>query len=324
MDAPNGTQDLWGNKALDRQLLIRRIEDVYNQHGLMPMYTPSFEYAEVFNGHHGDGEALLFHLSDSMDEKYVLRYDATVPLARILCYHADEIQLPLKRYQIASSFRDDTVDRGHFREFTQCDVDIASAWDDSTVHHDVKIMEVIYDVLKDLGLHESCYLRLNHRESIAMFAERHGVNVLELQRVLDRVDKSTVDPIKIKLMHSKLSERGLPLALVDDYCKMTGLCLEASDLDQCLEFPEIKPLKPLLEVLPKHLKQITRVDLSLSRGADYYTGFIVEAIAKDQHLGAILGGGRYDNLTRAFGGQYRCAGFAFGLERVTLAMNRQL
>lgn len=158
---PLGTSDVFGFDARIKDYVLDKIKCVYERYGFEPLYTPILENAEVFNGHHGEGEKLLFKLTDKSNEELVLKYDSTVPLARVVSmYH--EIQKPYKRYQLQQSFRYDDVDKGHFREFIQCDGDIVGT---ESLLADAEITMIAHDGLAEIGF-TNFTIRLNHRKII--------------------------------------------------------------------------------------------------------------------------------------------------------------
>lgn len=277
---PLGTSEIFGIEMRRRQAVIDTIRDVYERFGFEPLHTPVLEYAEVFNGHHGEGEKLLFRLEDSQGNRLVNRYDLTVPLARFAANHP-EIMRPLKRYQIESVFRDDEPDLGHFREFTQCDGDTIG---NPCLSADAEVINLAYLGLSELGF-DDFIIRVNHRGIIKAIAEKANIfddaGILMVQRALDfsdKVTKSGISGIKTDLL-----DHGAPRNVVD-------VIIEMIQLDG---------------------------DCALAKLA----AFILEGIITSAPIGAVLGGGRYDNLVGKLGGQPEPAvGMAFGLERIITAM----
>lgn len=187
LTVPQGTADIFGAKMRLREHVIHTIERVYRQFGFELLSTPILENASVFSGHHGEGEKILFNLRDKKDVPLVLRYDLTVPLARVMGMYPD-IPRPFKRYQIASSFRDDEPDKGHFREFTQCDADIVGV---ANLAADAEVVIMADSGLRQIGF-DSYNIRVNHRSILNGIAEYicgFGCNVLTFQRSLDFADK---------------------------------------------------------------------------------------------------------------------------------------
>ena len=306
---PLGTSEIFGVEMRRRQAVIDTIRDVYERFGFEPLHTPVLEYAEVFNGHHGEGEKLLFRLEDSQGNRLVNRYDLTVPLARFAANHP-EIMRPLKRYQIESVFRDDEPDLGHFREFTQCDGDTIG---NPCLSADAEVINLAYLGLSELGF-DDFIIRVNHRGIIKAIAEKANIfddaGILMVQRALDfsdKVTKSGISGIKTDLL-----DHGVPRSVVDviiEMIRLDGDCALAklAVIEQALTSSQVgrdavNELYAILEMVPESILDKVSVDLTLARGA-------------------VLGGGRYDNLVGKFGDQPEPAvGMAFGLERIITAM----
>ncbi len=327
-DVPLGTSEIFGVDMRRRQAVVDTIRSVYETFGFEPLHTPILENAEVFNGHHGEGEKLLFTFTDSQGERLVNRYDLTVPLARFAGSHP-EIPRPLKRYQIETVFRDDKPDLGHFRDFTQGDGDVVGS---ACLSADVEVINVAHFGLSKLGFGDFT-IRVNHRGIIRAIAEKAGVfddaGVLMVQRALDFSDKVTKSGIE-GIRHD-LIDYGAPENVIDTIIEMILLdgdnALEKlSAIEHSLSFSgagraATSELRTILEMVPDAILDKVSVDLTLARGADYYTGFILEGVITSAPVGAVLGGGRYDNLVGKFGDKPEPAvGMAFGLERILTAM----
>jgi len=323
---PPGTLDVFGAKMRLRQHALHTIESIYRQFGFELLSTPTIENEVVFDGHHGEGEKLLFHLNDGKKTPLVLRYDLTVPLARVMGMYP-EIPRPFKRYQIASVFRDDKPDKGHFREFTQCDADVVGTSDLSV---DAEVLIMAASGLDQIGLN-SYVIRVNHRSILRAIGEYifgYDCNILDFQRSLDfsdKVLKQGHDGIKVDLL-----KKGFAADSVDRLMPILDL---KGDPLQVLEKVKtilidhvsfgdgFNDLRKILQYLPQETYDKVKIDFTLARGADYYTGFILEGVLPDVPVGAVLGGGRYDNLIAAAGGKNEPAvGMAFGLDRIVTAM----
>jgi len=323
---PPGTEDVFGARMRLRERALHIIERVYKQFGFELLSTPVLENAVVFNGHHGEGEKIIFNLRDKRNVPLVLRYDLTVPLARVMGMYPD-IPRPFKRYQIAPSFRDDEPDKGHFREFIQCDADIVGVAD---LAADAEVIIMADAGLRQIGF-DSYRIRVNHRSilrGIAKYICGYGCDILAFQRSLDFADKvlkQGVEGIK-----SDLAEKGFDKESIDHLMPILELKGDpASVLDRLFSMligngsigRGTHELHVILAHLPKDVYSKVTIDFTLARGADYYTGFILEGVIPDIHVGAVLGGGRYDNLISAAGGTSEPAvGMAFGLERIITAM----
>lgn len=325
---PIGTSDVIGFDARVKDYVLGKIKNVYEKYGFEPLYTPILENAEVFNGHHGEGEALLFKLNDKQGTELVLKYDSTVPLARVVSMYP-EIKKPYKRYQLQESFRDDDVDKGHFREFVQCDGDIVGA---TTLLADAEIAMIAYDGLAEIGFSDFT-IRLNHRKIIHGIAEKSGIfskeGFLQIQRAIDYADK--VIKSGVEGIRQDLKKREIPDTVINTICdlvhKVTDDPFETLDriqgylADSTVALEGIEDLRKILSYIPENMRNTVRIDFTLARGADYYTGFIIEAVINNIELGAVLGGGRFDNLVEAFCDEkIPAVGMAFGLERIITAM----
>lgn len=326
---PLGTVDVIGYDARIKDYVLDKIGSVYERFGFEPLYTPIIENAEVFNGHHGEGEALLFKLNDKKGEQLVLKYDSTVPLAHVVSMYPDCIKRPYKRYQLQESFRDDEVDKGHFREFVQCDGDIVGA---ETLLADAEIVMIAYEGLYEIGF-DNFTIRLNHRKIMRAIAEKAGVytqeGFLQIQRAIDYADKvikGGVEGIKKDLKRRRVED-----TVIDIICELVRMTTD--DVDETLSNIQnyfegfesategINDLREILTYVPEKVKKAIKIDFTLARGADYYTGFILEAVINGIKLGAVLGGGRFDNLVEAFSDEkVPAVGMAFGLERIITAM----
>lgn len=330
---PLGTADVIGYDARIKDYVLGKIGAVYERFGFEPLYTPIFEYAEVFNGHHGEGESLLFNFNDKKGEQLVLKYDSTVPLARVVSMYPERINKPYKRYQLQESFRDDEVDKGHFREFVQCDGDIVGA---ETLLADAEIIMIAYEGLTEIGF-EDFTIRLNHRKIMHAIAEKAGVytkeGFLQIQRAIDYADKvikNGVDGIRKDLKRREVDDNVIGIIcelveMVTDNVEETLNNIQSYFAGFDIATEGINEMREILNYIPENVRQVIKIDFTLARGADYYTGFILEAVINGIKLGAVLGGGRFDNLVEAFSDEkVPAVGMAFGLERIITAMKELL
>jgi len=338
---PHGTSEVFGKEMDQRRYVIALIEEVYRKFGFDPLNTPILEHANVFKGHHGEGEELLFHLVDRIEEDLVLRYDLTVSLARYMSDHP-ESPVPFKRYQIAPVFRDDETDRGHFREFTQCDGDVIGV---SDLTADAEVIHMAYEGLTKLGFTEF-KININHRKIINGIAQKIGLTnkdgQLKLQRALDEVSKfaekweyhncSDHHDDFIHHIDEILRKRGLTESAISMIIsifmipgnleqKLDGLSIFLYDNHEAIT--GISELQEIISYTSDQVREKINFDLTLARGADYYTGFILEGSLPNIPIGAVLGGGRYDDLVKNLGGpDLPAVGMAFGLERIIVAMQQ--
>jgi len=328
---PKGTTDYYGSNARLRDYILKQIEETYQSYGFEALYTPIIEHADVFKGHHGEGEKLLFNLNDKNGERYVLKYDSTVPLARVVSMY-DDIKLPYKRYQLQQSFRDDNIDKGHYREFIQCDGDIVGT---DSLTADAEFIDISYNVLQKLGFRDYT-IRLNHRQLIKAIAEMNNISdkegLLSIQRAIDvsdKINKGSIDDIRAELSKTDINEKiaNTIVELMDELSKTKNV---KGSIDLLGDYfgkdneNAVKAVSDLREIIsyanPDALKK-SKIDFTLARGADYYTGFILEAVINKLNLGAVLGGGRFDDLVSAFSDKsVPAVGMAFGLERLIVAM----
>lgn len=328
LSIPAGTEDVFGSKMVQREVVLSIIRRTYESYGFEALHTPVMEHRSVFEGHHGEGEKIQFHFTDKTGHALMLRYDLTVPLARFVAMHP-ELPRPFKRYQLAPSFRDDSVDHGHHREFIQCDADVVGA---KSLMADTEVIMMAIDGLKRIGL-RNFKIRINHRGIIRAMADLccgFGSDILIVQRALDYADKYVrkgIGGVKEDLLRRGLSKKQVTNIL--DFLQINGLSAEILDkLSHKFigHFPgrsAVSELHIILEQLPVSYRKYVSVDIGLARGADYYTGFILEGFIPDISVGAILGGGRYDDLMEKFSGVSEPAvGMAFGLERILDAMSK--
>ena len=325
---PQGTSELFGRKFEERDYIYSILKKVYQRFGYDPLQTPAIELADTFNGHHGEGENLLFRLKDACGQELVLRYDMTVPFARFAVENPS-IKRPIKRYQMQMAYRDDKVDKGHFREFMQCDGDIIGS---THLYHDAEVVELAYSGLKALGFTDFI-IRINHRKIIKGFAEYLGYKgkdgFLKIQRALDCADKFGKSQCSEQDFGMKLQTRDFTATEIERIISIIFKDYVFSNPEEVLKVlgnnrqvaEGLADLQEIISYLPQEILQHCRLDMTLARGADYYTGFILEGVLPKSGVGAVLGGGRFDNLVKDMGGSdFGCVGMAFGLDRLAVAM----
>ncbi|MCL7030181.1 hypothetical protein MKW94_004700 [Papaver nudicaule] len=319
---PKGTGDYSKEQMAIRERAFKIIEEVFKRHGAMALDTPAFELRETLMGKYGEDSKLVFDLADQGGEICSLRYDLTVPFAR---YVAMKKLSSFKRYQIGKVYRRDNPAPGRFREFYQCDFDIAGQY--CAMGPDFEVVKVLTELLDELNMGDY-EIKLNHRKLLDGMLEICGVPPEKFRTIcssIDKLDKLQIEEIKKEMVE----EKGLNAEVADKIgalVKKRGSPLELmSELKQDNQFLEnkesslaLKDLEILFELLEES-KCIDRVvfDLSLARGLDYYTGVIFEAVFKGTKGGSIAGGGRYDNLIGMFGTeQVPAVGVSLGIERV--------
>ncbi|KAM6550181.1 hypothetical protein CsatB_021857 [Cannabis sativa] len=321
---PKGTRDFAKEQMAIRKKAFSIIEDVFERHGATALDTPVFELRETLMGKYGEDSKLIFDLADQGGELCSLRYDLTVPFARFVAMNGIT---SFKRYQIAKVYRRDNPSKGRYREFYQCDFDIAGQYE--RMGPDFEIIKILTELLDELeiGKYE---IKLNHRKLLDGMLEICGVSPEKFRTIcssIDKLDKQPFDQIKTEMVEEKgltieaadkigdfVKERGSPLEL------LSKLKSEGSEfLDNNASVDALNDLEILFKALDKS-KCIDKVtfDLSLARGLDYYTGVIYEAVFKGgAQVGSIAAGGRYDNLIGMFGTkQVPAVGVSLGIERV--------
>lgn len=317
-----------------RRHVIGVIADVYQQYGFEPLETPSVENLETLQGKYGEeGDRLIFKIlkrgegAETGQADLALRYDLTVPLARVVAEYRAKLPKFFKRYQVQPVWRADRPQKGRFREFYQCDVDAIGS---SSMVVEAELLAAAADVFLALGFKDFT-IRLNHRQLLSAMLGKWRVPAEQHGAVLVALDK--LDKVGIQSVEADLISQGLP---VDHVGAMIGLyhaCDSYSTPEQFLEFldaqlPEAAgPINELREIL--RLSAVTsaagkvRLDLFLARGLGYYTGAIFE-IAVPDLAGSLGGGGRYDNLIGMFSGEdVPACGISLGLERILVVMGER-
>ncbi len=327
-----GFRDFLPDMMAPRQAMIRAIEATFERHGFQPLMTPALEYLETLMGKYGEeGDKLLYQFEDQGGRKVALRYDLTVPLARVVAQHRAKLQLPLRRYQIAPVWRADKPQRGRFREFMQCDADIAGA---NSAVADAEVLVTGLAVLRALGIEEA-RLHLNHRDVLRALLEACGVQGDSAQlaciRAIDKLDKIGRAGVEGELVQHAGMAAELAVQVMDLFAGGLELpALEAQVLGVLGEtataareaFARVRTVVDLVEAAGFPGK--IRFDPTIARGLDYYTGIIYETRLthpKVATMGAVMSGGRYDGLIGMFGKeQVPAVGISLGLDRLLAAL----
>ncbi len=294
-----GFRDFLPHEAKKRQYVISILKQVFELYGFEPLETPALEYEELLTGKYGDeGDKLMYRFEDKGKRKVAMRYDQTVPLARVVAQYQNELPLPFKRYQIQNVWRADNTQRGRFREFIMCDADTVGT---TSIAADAEVIAVTAKVLQTLGF-KNLKILIN---------DRHVFEDLSLKAIaiLDKLKKIGEDGIIEELVASNTSKN-------------------ADDAKNLLQ--SILSRQPT-EYLTKVFCLLEDVDIeknyfifspTLARGLDYYTSLIFEIEIPQYPVGSVCGGGRYDNLIGMFANkQIPAVGFAFGFDRIIDAMN---
>lgn len=346
---PKGTRDFSPTEVAKRQYIIQIIKSNFEKFGFQPIETPSFENSETLMGKYGEeGDRLIFKilnsgdylakanaahlenkdstkLTSSISEK-ALRYDLTVPFARYVVQHQNEIEFPFKRYQIQPVWRADRPQKGRFREFFQCDADVVGS---KSLWQEVELVQLYDTVFTTLGL-EGVTIKINNRKILSGIAEVIGASdkLIDFTVALDKLDKIGEDGVKKEMMEKGISEEAIEK--VQPLFNFTGTISEKINQLSVLlaESNEgMKGVEELRFICDNVMKlglntSILDLDVTLARGLNYYTGAIFEvAPPKSVAMGSIGGGGRYDDLTGIFGLKNMSGvGISFGLDRIYLVI----
>jgi len=303
-----GFRDFLPNEARKRQYVINILKNVFESYGFEPLETPSLEYEEVLLGKYGEeSDKLMYRFTDRGGRKVAMRYDQTVPLARVVAQYSNELPMPFKRYQIQPVWRADNPQKGRYREFLQCDADIVGT---SSPLADAEVIAVAAKGLEKLGFKDFKIL-INDREVFSQLKEAGYVSDNELPAVLRILDKV-----------KKIGEEGVIKQL-----KTQGFSSEKAKA--LLENAKIMKENERLLIISNTLKKMGvpqekfAFTPTFARGLDYYTGLIFEIEIEGYSAGSICGGGRYDNLIGLFTKkQIPAVGFAFGFDRLIEAMTK--
>ena len=336
-----GTRDFLPDEVAQRNYIFETIKTIFHRYGFVAIETPAIERLEILTGKYGEeGDQLLFKILNSGDylQKVVwntlktedengetisykkltpkisekgLRYDLTVPLARYVVMHQEELIFPFRRYHIGPVWRADRPGKGRFQEFYQCDADIIGT---TSLLCELDLTQMILDVFKSLNM--KVKIKLNHRKIIESIADNLGIKA-QMNKVLIIIDK--FDKIGMQGVRETLEKEAiLSTAKLNKLMKVLSI-KSLNELKKILGPDEIgkKGIEDL-EFLMKNIPSDSiEFDITLARGLDYYTGCIFEVVSTDHPIGSILGGGRYHNLTEVFGGKDMSGvGISFGIERI--------
>jgi histidyl-tRNA synthetase len=305
-----------------RQQVLDIIRDVFEKHGFEPLDTPALEYLEILTGKAGENEKLMYHFEDQGGREVGLRYDLTVPLARVVAMHQNDLVMPFKRYHMAPVWRAEKPQRGRFREFWQCDADIVGP---ASALADAEAVSVLTDALHALGL-GGAVVAINHRKLLEALAETAGVpqdQAPMIYRSIDKLDKIGRDGVFEDLTKNSVSADAANQVL--DIVTTQGTSDELLDLaaERLRDIPNGVHAVQELRDLVDHIEQLGvpknayRIDLALARGIDYYTGPVYEALVEEPKVGSVAGGGRYDGLVGTFlGRDVPATGISLGIERI--------
>lgn len=344
---PKGTRDFSPIEMAKRNYIFNTIKEVFLLYGFQQIETPAMENLSTLMGKYGEeGDKLLFKMLNSGDylknapaemleqHDYIhlipkisekgLRYDLTVPFARYVVMHRNDIQFPFKRYQIQPVWRADRPQKGRYREFYQCDADVVGS---DSLMNEIELVGMIDEVFKRFGI--NVIIKINNRKVLSGIAEVIGApdKIVDITVAIDKIDK-----IGLENVNAELLEKGLSQDAVDALQPLLTLSgsneEKLATLSTLLASSEVgmNGVEELRYVLTnseaQQPKGVVELDVSLARGLNYYTGTIIEVKAKDVVIGSITGGGRYDNLTGVFGMPGTSGvGISFGADRIYDVLN---
>ena len=346
---PKGTRDFGPVEMAKRNYIFNTIRSVYELYGFQQIETPAQETLATLMGKYGEeGDKLLFKILNSgdylakIDDEELterntlrlaskicekgLRYDLTVPFARYVVMHRDELQLPFKRYQVQPVWRADRPQKGRYREFYQFDGDVVGS--DSLIN-EVELMQIVDTVFSRFGVRVQ--IKINNRKILTGIAEVIGAadKIVDITVAIDKLDKIGIDNVNAELLEDGLTDEQIeklqPIIMLEgtNEQKLETIAEVLRDSETGLK--GVEEMRTILSPLTSHLsplKNEIQLDLTLARGLSYYTGAIFEVKALDTPMGSISGGGRYDNLTGIFGMPgLSGVGISFGVDRIYDVLN---
>lgn len=344
---PKGTRDFSPIEMAKRNYIFNTIKEVFLLYGFQQIETPAMENLSTLMGKYGEeGDKLLFKMLNSGDylknapaemleqHDYIhlipkisekgLRYDLTVPFARYVVMHRNDIQFPFKRYQIQPVWRADRPQKGRYREFYQCDADVVGS---DSLMNEIELVGMIDEVFKRFGI--NVIIKINNRKVLSGIAEVIGApdKIVDITVAIDKIDKIGLENVNAELLEKGLSQDAIDA--LQPLLTLSGSNEEKlATLSTLLASSEVgmKGVEELRYVLTnseaQQPKGVAELDVSLARGLNYYTGTIIEVKAKDVTIGSITGGGRYDNLTGVFGMPGTSGvGISFGADRIYDVLN---
>lgn len=344
---PKGTRDFGSLEMARRNYIFDTIRSVYRLYGFSQIETPAMENLSTLMGKYGEeGDKLLFKILNSGDftrsvstadyeeasaaalaAKFCekgLRYDLTVPFARYVVQHREELQMPFKRYQIQPVWRADRPQKGRYREFYQCDADVVGS---DSLLNEVELMQIVDEVFTRFGIRVA--IKINNRKILTGIAEVIGAadKIVDITVAIDKLDKIGLDKVNEELAAGGLSPE--QIQTLQPIIALSGSNADKlNTMHQVLASSEVglkgcEEVEFVLNRLGDDLTNVIELDLTLARGLNYYTGCIFEVKALDVEIGSITGGGRYDNLTGIFGlPGLSGVGISFGADRIYDVLNQ--
>ena len=354
---PKGTRDFLPLETQRRKYIFSSIQQIFQRYGFVQIETPAIENLSTLMGKYGEeGDKLIFKILNSGDflkelkptdidtknakqitsfiSDKALRYDLTVPFARYVVMHRNEITFPFKRYQIQPVWRADKPQKGRYREFYQCDVDIIGS---QSLLNEVELIKIIDDVFNTLGINVT--IKINNRKILAGLAEMIGEpdKLTDIAVAIDKADKIGWDKVKLELLEKGIKEESITkLFDIFNYGEEAGksIVYGAPPAPDSIVFNNLKKSLKNSEIGMKGISELQKIydylnhvpepefDITLARGLNYYTGTIIEVKANDVSIGSICGGGRYDDLTSIFGlKDVSGVGISFGADRIYDVLN---
>ena len=345
---PKGTRDFSPEEMAKRNYIFDTIKEVFMLHGFSQIETPAMENLSTLMGKYGEeGDKLLFKILNSgdflksvSDEQLTerncprltsqlcekgLRYDLTVPFARFVVQHRNELQFPFKRFQIQPVWRADRPQKGRYREFYQCDADVIGT---DSLLNEIDLLQIIDEVFRRFGINIT--IKLNNRKVLSGIAEIIGApeKIVDITVAIDKIDKIGIENVNAELLEKGISQDAVNQ--LQPLLTLSGTNEEKLEsLSKLLASSEIglKGIEELRYVISNTdevgIDATLELDVSLARGLNYYTGTIIEVKANDVQIGSITGGGRYDNLTGVFGLEgVSGVGISFGADRIFDVLNQ--
>lgn len=345
---PKGTRDFTPEETAKRNYIFNTIQSVFQLYGYQAIETPAMENLSALMGKYGEeGDKLLFKILNSgdflskVDDKELqerninqlsskitekgLRYDLTVPFARFVVQNRNEITFPFKRYQIQPVWRADRPQRGRYREFYQCDVDIVGS---DSLFNELELIQIVDEVYKRLNI--NVVIKLNNRKILTGIAEVIGEydKIVDITVAIDKLDKIGLDKV-----NEELASKGIPQTAIEKLQPI--LALQGNNAEKLQQLKTVLATSEIglagiteMETIfnltsQANINTVIELDLTLARGLNYYTGAIFEVKALDVEIGSITGGGRYDNLTGVFGMPgVSGVGISFGADRIYDVLNQ--
>lgn len=327
----SGFKDRMPREAIAKNNMLNKVSEVFLNFGFIPIETPHLEYADILIKQGSEEiQKELYRFKDHGNRDVALRFDQTVPLARFITQHRNEIDLPFKRYAIGNVFRGERAQKGRYREFTQCDFDFIGS---DSISCDCEIVQVIYNSLLMLGLEEFT-IWLNHRDILNGIFEYFKLEdqIKTGLRIIDKIDKIGVESVKEELQ----SQLNISEKIADEICNLISIkqIINFDDFFKEIQYlknynPTLKKgideLEEMFEILESLSMDISacRVNFSIARGLGYYTGIVYETTLNNlKSIGSICSGGRYDNLTQNFSREKLSGvGASIGVDRLISALD---